>query len=149
MIRNATVSDIEEIARLGEQFHSAAGWEEIPYSRQDCASSLYQLMQMDSFICLVAESDYRIQGMAAGITSPVYFNLNHRSGEELFWWVSPEAPQMTGIRLLDALEFAAAEQGCKTWQMKALARLGGERMIKLYERRGYRMSEQMFIKELD
>lgn len=148
MIRRATVSDIDEIARLGEQFHAAAGWQEIPYSVPDCASSLYTLMQMDNFICLVADVDYRIVGMAAGITSPVYFNHDHRSGEELFWWVSESAPNMTGIRLLDALEFEAKEQGCQTWQMKALARLGGERMIKLYERRGYRASEQMFIKEL-
>jgi hypothetical protein len=86
--------------------------------------------------------------MAAGAVSPVYFNLAHVSGEELFWWVSDKAPQMTGIRLLEALEGAARAKGCQTWQMKSLARLGGERMQRLYERRGYRASERAFIKEL-
>lgn len=147
MIRAATLSDVEEIARLGALFHAQAGWSEIPYSATDCARSLQAFMASPSFICLVSEGS-GIDGMIAGVTSPVYFNHAHLSGEELFWWVSPDASQMTGIRLLDALENEARKRGCKTWQMKSLARLGGERMVKLYNRLGYRASEQSFIKEL-
>ena len=83
---------------------------------------------------------------AAGMAAPVYFNPSHKSGEELFWYVAPEAPQFAGIRLLEALEQAARASGCQTWQMKSLARLNGDRMVRLYERRGYRVSEQIFIK---
>lgn len=146
MIRAATVGDIAAIARLGEEFHRQAGWEDIfAYSAADCEVSLEALMALDSFICLVAETE-RIVGMAAGIVCPVYFNRGHLSGEELFWWVSGEAPQMTGLRLLEALETEAREMGCQSWQMKSLARLNGERMGKVYERRGYRPSEHTFIK---
>jgi GNAT superfamily N-acetyltransferase len=148
LIREAAVSDIPEIARLGEAFHTQAGWDEIPYSVEDCAASLEAFMQADCFVCLVAEHEGRIVGMAAGVLSPVYFNRDHLSGEELFWWVAEEAPQFAGIRLLDALENHARERGCQTWQMKALARLNGERMLRLYERRGYRAAEQIFIKRL-
>lgn len=147
MIREATASDIPGIARLGEKFHAAAGWEEIPYSRADCEASLATFMEADCFICLVAEQGGEIVGMAAGIVSPVYFNRSHVSGEELFWWSDDKAP-LAGIRLLDALEKAGRERGCHTWQMKSLARLNGERMAKLYERRGYRASENSFIKRL-
>lgn len=147
MIRAATHADIPDIARLGALFHAQAGWDEIGYNVSDCERSLFNFMAMPSFICLVADHG-GIVGMASGITAPVYFNHSHMSGEELFWWVSPDAPQMTGIRLLDALEKQAKDKGCQTWQMKALARLGGERMIKLFERKGYRASEQSFIKEL-
>jgi hypothetical protein len=147
VIRHATQDDVAEIARLGAIFHEQAGWSEIPYSEADCAGSLGQYLQSEAFICLVAETD-TIVGMAAGAICPVYFNAAHVSGEELFWWVSDKAPQMTGIRLLEALEGAAKAKGCKTWQMKSLARLGGERMQRLYERRGYRASERLFIKEL-
>ena len=147
MIREATSADIEEIAALGERFHAQAGWDEIAYSREDCAKSLANLMASGLFICLVAETD-GIVGMASGVLSPVYFNHAHVSGEELFWWVSDDAPQMTGIRLLDGLEKAARVKGCQSWQMKSLARLNGERMTRLYERRGYRASEQSFIKRL-
>lgn len=147
MIRPARDEDIPEIARLGAIFHAQAGWTEIEYREADCATSLGAFMQSGHFICLVSDND-GIDGMAAGAVSPVYFNLAHTSGEELFWWVSDKAPQMTGIRLLEALEGAARAKGCQTWQMKSLARLGGERMQRLYERRGYRASERAFIKEL-
>jgi GNAT superfamily N-acetyltransferase len=148
MIREATVSDIPTIARLGEKFHAQAGWDEIEYRLEDCAASLAAFMEADCFICLVAETDGDILGMAAGVVSPVYFNTGHLSGEELFWWVDDDAPQLTGIRLLDALEKAARDRGCLSWQMKSLARLNGDRMSRLYERRGYRASEQSFIKRL-
>lgn len=148
MIREANASDIAEIARLGERFHAQAGWDEIEYSRPDCAESLAAFMESGLLLCLVAEHDGAIVGMASGVVSPVYFNRAHVSGEELFWWVSDEAPQMTGVRLLDALETLARAKGCATFQMKSLARLNGERMTRLYERRGYRASEQAFIKRL-
>jgi GNAT superfamily N-acetyltransferase len=148
MIRPATADDILAIALLGKRFHAEAGWEEIEYSAADCAVSLSNFLQSDAFVCLVAEHEGELVGMAAGIISPVYFCHEHLSGEELFWWVSPNASQFTGIRLLDALEGAARERGCKTWQMKSLARLNGDRMTRLYERRGYRAAEQSFIKRL-
>ena len=147
MIRSAAPEDIPEIARLGAIFHAQAGWDEIEYREADCAMSLEAFMQSGNFLCLVSDNG-GIDGMASGVVSPVYFNHGHMSGEELFWWVSDKAPQMTGIRLLEALEGAARAKGCQTWQMKSLARLGGERMQRLYERRGYRASERAFIKEL-
>jgi GNAT superfamily N-acetyltransferase len=148
LIREATVLDIPEIAALGGKFHAQAGWEEIEYSADDCEASLTQFMEADCFLCIVSETNGQIDGMAAGIVSPVYFNRGHLSGEELFWWTDDAAAQFTGIRLLDALESMARERGCQTWQMKSLARLNGDRMIRLYERRGYRAAEQSFIKRL-
>lgn len=148
MIRPAAFSDITEIARLGEDFHRQAGWGDVfPYSVDDCAESLGGFLGLDAFICLVSDND-GIDGFAAGIVSPVYFNRAHLSGEELFWWVSPDAPQMTGIRLLEALECEAKGKGCQSWQMKSVARLNGDRMGRLYERRGYRASEHSYIKRL-
>lgn len=148
MIRAATVRDIQEIATLGELFHGQAGWGDVfAYNVEDCATSLKTFLGLENFICLVADTG-RIVGMAAGVVSPVYFNHGHLSGEELFWWVSDKAPQMTGLRLLDALEEAARGKGCDSWQMKSIARLGGERMGKVYERRGYRASEHSYIKRL-
>lgn len=146
MIRSATLADTQEIARLGREFHAQAGWADVfDYDEDDCRASLDSLLQNGAFICLVAETD-GIVGMASGIVAPVYFNHSHISGEELFWWVSDKAPQMTGIRLLEALEQAAMGKGCQSWQMKSVALLNGDRMAKLYERRGYRASERSFIK---
>ena len=148
MIRPATPDDAPEIARLGAIFHAQAEWDEIPYIVDDCTTALTQFMQMPTFLCFVAEEEGGVVGMIAGILSPVYFNHRHVSGEELFWWVSDDAPRSTGLKLLTALEERAREMGCGTWQMKSLARLNGERMEQLYTRRGYRASERLFIKEL-
>lgn len=148
MIRPATVADLPAIAALGRQFHAAAAWDEIEYDEADCAETLATFMDSGAFLCLVYEQAGEIVGMASGLVCPVYFNRSHLSGEELFWWVSPDAPQFAGIRLLEALEGAARALGCQTWQMKSLARLGGDRMQRLYERRGYRASERIFIKRL-
>ena len=146
MIRPATLADIPEVSRLGELFHAQAGWADIfPYSVADCAASLTAYMALDCFVCLVADVG-GIVGMTAGVMAPVYFNQAHLSGEELFWWVSDKAPPMTGLRLLQALEDAGKAKGCLSWQMKSIARLNGQRMAKLYERRGYRPSEHSFIK---
>lgn len=148
MIRPAETRDVQEIARLGEEFHAAAGWSDVfGYSVEDCALSLTEYLAHPGFICLVADTG-GITGMAAGFVAPVYFNRSHVSGEELFWWVSPDAPQMAGIRLLEALEGAARSLGAQSWQMKAIDRLDGARMAKLYERRGYRASEYSYIKRL-
>lgn len=86
--------------------------------------------------------------MAAGVLAPVYFKADHLSGEELFWWVSDDASQMTGLRLLQALEAEAKARGAQSFQMKSIARLNGDRMGKLYERKGYRASEHSYIKRL-
>jgi hypothetical protein len=147
LIRPATKDDLPEIARLGRKFHAQAGWGDIlDYSEADCVQSLGQFMDSGLFICLVAGEP--ICGMAGGVISPTYFSRDHVSGEELFWWVDDTAPQMLGLRLLSALETAAKEAGCRSWQMKSLARLNGGRMAKLYERRGYRASETSYIKRL-
>lgn len=147
MIRPMTLNDLPKVARLGAEFHAKAGWDEIAYSEDDCLTSLTRFLETGSFVGLVAD-DGHIVGMIAGLISPVYFNYSHISGEELFWYVADDAPQMTGIKLLKAMESEARAHGCRSWQMKSLARLGGERMVQLYERMGYRRSESSFLKEL-
>jgi GNAT superfamily N-acetyltransferase len=146
MIRPATPLDVSEIARLGEEFHRQAGWGDVfAYKVADCEASLANLMQSENFICLVAD-ETGIVGMTAGLLCPVYFNHEHLSGEEIFWWVSDRASQGAGMRLLTALEDEAKARGCLSWQMKSIALLGGERMARVYQRRGYRASEHTFIK---
>lgn len=149
-VRPATPNDISTIARLGRVFHAQAAWGDVvDYNEADCAASLKALMQSDAFLCHVAEDDGQIVGMASGMIAPIYFNYAHKSGEELFWWVSDKAPQATGLRLLAALEASAKDAGCQSWQMKSLAKLNGDRMGRLYERRGYRASENSYIKRFN
>jgi hypothetical protein len=148
MIRPATPHDIPTIARLGAVFHAQAGWDEISYSEVDCALALNEFIMSPLFLCYVDEQDGDIVGMIAAILTPAFFNHSHITGEELFWWVSDKAPHRTGLRLLVTVEDKARELGCHTMHMKSVVRLNGDRMEKLYTKRGYRASERLFIKEL-
>lgn len=143
MIRHATPADIPELAAMGKAFHEKSGLTEFEYVEADCASSLANLMQLPGFVCLVNEGE-RIDAAIGGIICPVYFNLSHVSGEELFWW----SEGLAGVRLLDALEKEVAQRGCHSWQMKSIDRLNGAAMAQLYHRRGYIALENSYIKRL-
>jgi GNAT superfamily N-acetyltransferase len=74
-----------------------------------------------------------------------FFNKNHRTGHELFWWVEPEQ-RGHGLKLLKALEEWARDRGAQSFQM------GGMRALKnldnIYKRVGYEPSESIYRKKL-
>lgn len=149
MIRPASLDDCEVIVDLGEGFFTEAGWQDIAdYVREDCLRSLQFLATDETGILLVAEEDGEIVGMAGGLVSPLYFNLSHKTGQELFWWIKPGQRGAAGLRLIDALEQSARARGCTSWAMIALDHIDPERTAKIYERRGYRPSERTYIKRL-
>jgi len=148
MIRDATHADIAAIVKHGKTFFDAAGWGDVAeYSEEDCGRSIAHLIDNDAGIVIVYEVDSEIVGMAGGIIAPLYFSLSHLSGQELFWWIK-EGCRGAGLLLLQGLESAAREKGCKTWSMIALDRIAPERTGQLYRRRGYRASEHSYIKVL-
>ena len=149
MIRYARVEDCETIARLGEIFHAEAAWSDIcAFKVADCRKSLEVMCDLPDAILLVAEQGGEIVGMAGGLISPLYFDLTHRTGQELFWWVSPGASKGTGLKLLEAMEQAARDKGCSSWAMMALETINSDKMARLYRMHGYRPSERTFIKRL-
>lgn len=146
MIRPATVEDCRVIAELGEAFFTEAGWGDVAeYSVDDCRRSLEFMVGNDNGILLVADRG-EIVGMAGGLISPLYFNLSHKTGQELFWWIKPGERNGIGADLLEAMEYQAMAKGCSSWAMLSLARVNPEAMDRLYARRGYRRSETTYIK---
>lgn len=134
---------------MGERFHEEAGMGEFaPFSRIDCASMLLNLIESDGGILLVAEANGALIGMAGGLVYPFYFNTAHITGQEVFWWVHPDHRKGPGRALLEALEAEAKARGCESWSMVALASVAPEAVGRLYRRRGYRPSEQSYIKRL-
>lgn len=149
MIRDASLHDVPEIARLGELFHAEAGWADVcDYSREDTEKTLAHMVESDDGILLVAESDGEIVGMCGGLAHPVYFNHSHKSGQELFWWMKPGLRDGTGRLLLETMEARARAIGCSSWAMIALDKVQPELTGRIYKRRGYRASEHSYIKRL-
>lgn len=149
MIREAVLADIPALVAMGREFHGAAGWGDITsFSDEDCAQTLSNMIASDDAIIMVADRDGEIIGMSGGVTTPIYFNYGHKTGQELFFWMRPDARNGEGARLLAALEDAARAKGCQSWAMIALDKIRPEATGALYRRRGYRPAEHSWIKRL-
>lgn len=149
-IRDATEVDVATVACLGRRFYDEAAWADVAeWDDHSISQTLSGLVANADGILLVLERKGVICGMAGGLVYPLYFNHSHRTGQELFWWLSPEQRDGAGSALLDALEGAARARGAQSWAMIALDMLRPEAIGAVYSRRGYRPSERSFIKRLD
>lgn len=100
-------------------------------------------------VCIVAELGSKIIGIAGAVAYPFYFNSEHKTGQEMFWWINEEhRKENIGSLVLKELEEWARGTGCKTFSMISLESLRPESVGKLYVRAGYRASEHSYIKEL-
>lgn len=143
MIRDATHADIPALVGMGERFFLESGYsKEATFDPATFESTLRSLIDGDSGILIITEG-----GMAGALVYPMYFNASILTGQELFYWISPEH-RGGGVALLDALESRAKALGAKTFSMICLDTLRPEAVGRLYERRGYRKSEHSYIKRL-
>lgn len=68
-----------------------------------------------------------------------------RMAKESVWYICPAARGRGGIKMLDAYEAWAREQGCQSVGMASLAT---NDVSRIYERRGYAAVETHFLKPL-
>jgi len=149
-IRDAHDADIQAVALLGARFFEEAEWSDVTsWDHDSVCKTLQHLISDDGGILLVAEREGVILGMAGGLLHPAYFNHNHLTGQELFWWVEPEHRHGIGENLLTDMETIAVLKGAQSWAMIALAKVRPDAVGRLYERRGYRASELTYIKALN
>ena len=149
VIRNADEADVPVIALLGERFYHEAEWHDVAeWDAESITLTLHHMVSSDDGIVLVMEREGVIIGMAGGLVHPLYFNHAHRTGQELFWWISPDERSGVGGILLEALEQAARDRGAQSWAMISLDKVRPEAVGAMYRRRGYRASEHSFIKRL-
>lgn len=149
MIRKAAQDDVANIVEMGRRFHEEAGWSDIcDFDPESCTRTIANMIEQDAHIVLVVEQGGDLIGMAGGVTSELYFNYAHRTGQELFFWMRPETRSGEGRALLQALEDEAKSIGCGSWAMIALDNIRPDATGMLYKRNGYRPSERSWIKRL-
>lgn len=150
VVRKATAEDFERILPLAHRFFEASKYgREMAFDDVSFKQTFDHLISGEDGVFFVAAEDGEIVGLAGALAYPFYFNSAHKTGQELFWWVDPDARgSSVGVSMFDALECWAREQGCKTFSMICLDSLRPEAVSKIYQRRGYRASEHTFIKEL-
>lgn len=145
--REATAGDLADIARLGELFYNESGYGEYTEYRYSSAfETLNFLLKSDLGVLVVAEEE-DIVGIAGAILFPFHFNHEFITGQELFWWVQKEH-RGCGGGLYQYLEEKAKEKGCQALIMIALETIKPAAVGKLYERKGYKKHENLYIKRL-
>lgn len=145
--REATKDDLVDISRLGELFYKESGYAEYAdYKYSSVFETMNFLLTSPMGLLVVAEEE-KIVGIAGVILFPFYFNHSFLCGQELFWYVEPEYRGI-GNHLYNYLEEKAREKGCQALIMIALEKLHPKAVGKIYERKGYKKHENLYIKRL-
>ena len=140
-LRVATIEDLPIILNLAMKFAKSSPYSE--YVNEDkikkIAEGFLSSEHQDKIILL-----YDDIGMIVGLVSPFMFG-NNRVATELAWWIEPnERGKKAGKELLDAFEFWAKKVGCSIVTMMSL----DDKIGKYYEKRGYKLSEMSYMKEI-
>ncbi len=150
MIRSAVISDLPRIETMGARFFAASGLDRWFSYKPRCFSKVCaDFMAGNQAVLLVGERQTGAVGMAAALAYPCWFDAEHLTAQELFWWVEPEhrgGAMGTGLR--NGLEDWARGKGCRTMEMGALDAARPEALTHLYERQGYGPKERIFCKRL-
>lgn len=154
MIRPALASDKARIvellrdSRAGAQFDRTDGMTGFvfPFEPAYAERMFMRYLQSPRALCLVHD----VEGIAQGILMVHAFQ--HDFGpvmvaQERVWWIDPAHRGGTAApRMLDEYEKWAALQGC---QFVGMAGMGDDPLVmKLYQRRGYRVAETHCLKAL-
>lgn len=143
MIREAQRADLLAILRMGRAFSEAINE---THDRESIVQTAEWLMT-DPGATLQVWENGEIHGMAAAILVPVFIDRSRTQATELFWWVDPDSRQSgAGRDLLNGLESWAKAQGAARLSMMSMHSLDNG-VGKLYERAGYVLTEQTYIKD--
>lgn len=150
MIRQAKISDLPRLQIMGAKFFKVSGLDRWFTYKPSCFSRICaNFMENDQAVLLVAEREIGAVAMAAALAYPCWFDDDHLTAQELFWWVEPDfrGGRMSG-QLHRGLEDWARGRGCLTMEMGAMEASKPEALAALYERKGYGAKEAIFCKRL-
>lgn len=149
-IRPAEPKDLIEVIDMGREFFEQSGNGAFTtFDEPSFTTTVIGLMSgVANGVLLVAESGECPVGIAAHVVFPFYANMATKVGQELFWFVKPDFRNGIGAALLDELEADARRKGADVFMSAAIAGLRDGAIARVYERRGYRPSENTFIRKL-
>lgn len=143
MMRIASPSDSDLIFDMALKFVNQTEYVGL-YSEKGLRSLINRLLSSAMSDAVVFVEDE--VGMIGGITSPFLFNPDLFVATEIAWWIEPEHRKSgKGKELLGAFEYWAAANGCAAVTMVAL----GDSVAKVYEKAGYKLRENVYMKELN
>ena len=137
MVRQATLSDIPELLRLGRKFHAASPYASmVRFNDEDMTATLNNLINGAG---VVFKTRHAICG---GLITPLLFNHKALVGAELFLF----SEKGTGLDVRKAFEKWASDNGAKYIQMSCLVNTKEKPMRRLFRSFGYDAKEVSFLK---
>ncbi len=143
-IRIARADEMGMVTAFMKQFE-----QETDFVRVDVgyAAKRYEEMINDGLATvLVAEKNGELMGALGFIKAPDLHN-GEMIAIETFWFTAPEHRGI-GLYLLDAFEEWAKENDCDKTAMIHLADSMPDRLEQLYIKRGYRLAEKHYLREV-
>lgn len=135
-IRNATLEDMPDLLRLGQEFHSEFHFSRFNYDPEKIRELVTTLIAVDAGIMLVAEEDYEIHGAFAGALSPMWFG-NDLVATDYALFLSPEhRGNFTAPQLVKEYVKQAKEKGAKQIFIGTSTGYESEKLAKFFERMG-------------
>lgn len=150
-VRPATLMDLAEYARLGEQFIAASPLgKEAGHSAEETAQFLVSALDNPNVGMWLTEKDGQMIGICGAIAYPLYFRPSYIIVQELWWWLTPEARGSgAGQMMFKEIERWAKDKNASALTMIALENESVEKVSKFYRRAGFRPLERAFFKGLE
>lgn len=133
-VREASSTDMPQLMEWAERF---ANWSGVDADMDDVRSVLEEAIRGDDFVIFIHD-----RGFIAGGIAPAWFNQGLCVAEELMWWSDGH-----GLRLLSAFEQWAIDRRADQIVMIHLP-ANGERVQRLYQRRGYELTDSKYARSL-
>lgn len=137
-VRYATQDDLHDVLEMALAFADAAPFPNLVNKQK--VSLIVGALIAGKMILI----DNELQGFLAFTINPFTYGSDNVA-TELAWWVNPEARKKSvGKELLERFEEVSKEAGCKAVVVSCLA----DEVGKFYEKCGYKLHEQAYMKEL-
>ena len=149
-IRRAEPEDFADLIDMGREFlHQSGNGAFTTFDEPSFSATIISLMSgVNNASLLVASSAGQVVGMAASVVFPFYANMNTKIAQEIFWYCKPDFRNGFGAALLDELEADAQRKGADVFMSAAIAGLRDGAIARVYERRGYKPAENIFLRKL-
>lgn len=139
----ASLDDLENLVTLSEEFFNESPYTELPFSRDHVRGSLIEILTKDKTESVIIYEEGK--GFIIGIVAPLLFSPV-RAAVEVAWFVSKdERKGRLGLGLLEAFEYWSKEVA-KT-DVTTMSDLSNLDLSRLYERRGYRLFENSYLRK--
>jgi GNAT superfamily N-acetyltransferase len=150
MLRLARETDLGIVSRLSKEFFTQTQYgrsiEILDENIESVARPFLQPINKDS-VCIIWDQNPNF-GIIGGLMNTIPF-IQRKVAVECMWYVDPELRgSKAGEELLEAFEHWAYLSGADMIQMMCLPDGTGKLLDRYYKRRGYRLTELTYTKEL-